>query len=269
MKKINIIAMLWAVSIMVFGTFSAASAAGQPETMSLVVKLANGLAAVEQAAVIARNGGVETSTIPALRLHVITVPAVDLPLILQNYQSDAQVESVELNKTRKAEAIPTDINYGVQWSLSKIGWESVFGTVTPSGSAKVAILDTGVDATHPDLTGNIIPGTSILDGSNGLSDPSGHGTSMAGIVAALTNNGKGIAGVGYPGVRIMPVTVLGQTAPARTATSSRVSSGRPTMARTLFSWRSVTPISASTSRMPSTTPGQKGRYSWPRPATTE
>ena len=99
----------------------------------------------------------------------------------------------------------------MEWALSKIGWDSAFGTIAPAGSATVALLDTGVDATHPDLTGNIIPGTSFIDGKDGLIDPNGHGTWMAGIIAALTDNGTGIAGVGYAGVRVMPVTVLNAT----------------------------------------------------------
>ena len=79
----------------------------------------------------------------------------------------------------------------------------------PSGSATVAVLDTGVDAGHADLAANVVPGTSILDpGSNGASDPNGHGTEMAGIVAASTDNGEGMAGIGYAGVTVMPVTVL-------------------------------------------------------------
>ena len=62
---------------------------------------------------------------------------------------------------------------------------------------------------HADLAGQLVPGTSILDGSAGTTDPNGHGTAMAGIIAALTDNGQGIAGVGYAGVKVMPVTVLG------------------------------------------------------------
>ncbi len=79
----------------------------------------------------------------------------------------------------------------------------------PFATATVAILDTGVDASHPDLAGVLTDttGTSVLDGSNGRTDPNGHGTNLAGIVAAAPNT-MGIAGVGYSGVRIMPVTVL-------------------------------------------------------------
>ena len=60
---------------------------------------------------------------------------------------------------------------------------------------EIAILDTGVDVNHPDIAGKVFLGTSILDGSSGMTDPSGHGTWVAGIVAANTGNGVGIAGV--------------------------------------------------------------------------
>src|SRR5256886_10672687 len=179
-------------------------------TSSLLVKLVDGLSVQEQADVIARNGGLEISSIPALRLHVIQVAPADLPQVVANYQADPQVVNAEENKTRQSQAFPTDPLYPNQWALAKIGWDSVFGAVMPTGSAIVAILDTGVDAQHPDLAGNVIPGTSILDGSAGTTDPSGHGTWVAGIAAAQTNTTpvEGIAGVAYAGVRIMPVTVL-------------------------------------------------------------
>src|SRR5207248_289834 len=68
---------------------------------------------------------------------------------------------------------------------------------------------TGVDASHPDLAGKVVPGTNVLTGSgDGETDVNGHGTQMAGIVAAATDNNQGIAGVGYAGVKVMPVTVL-------------------------------------------------------------
>jgi subtilisin family serine protease len=184
----------------------------QVPSSSLIVKLVDGLSQAEQEAVIARNGGVETSSIPALRLHVLEVSPNDLPDTLRKYQSDTEVLSVEVNKTRQAEATPSDPLYTDQWALPKIGWDSVFGYFTPSGSATVAVLDTGVDASHPDLTGKVIAGTSILDGSDGLSDPNGHGTWLAGIVAAETDNSAGVAGVGYAGVQVMPVVVLGSDA---------------------------------------------------------
>src|SRR6266536_239986 len=188
----------------------AAAAQTPPPTTSLIVKLIAGLTQSQQDEVIARDGGVEVSSIPALRLHVVAVATEQLATTLANYQADPQVQSVEINKTRQSETIPADPLYTSQWALPRIGWEQVFGTITPAGSAKVALLDTGVDASHPELAGKVAPGTSMLDGSDGRSDPSGHGTSLAGIIAANTDTTsmEGIAGVGYAGVQIMPVTVL-------------------------------------------------------------
>jgi subtilisin family serine protease len=179
-----------------------------PATSSLIVKLVSGLSPEDQTAVIAGNGGIETSSIPALRLHIVKVPTSDLSTTIQNYQVDPRVVSVEENKERKAEGEPSDTDYESQWALPKIGWDLVFDSVVPSGEALVAILDTGVDASHEELAYKLVTCASILNGSDCTSDPNGHGTWMAGIVAANTDNNEGIAGIGYAGVKIMPITVL-------------------------------------------------------------
>ncbi len=202
-----------AIAVLICSVLLPGSAVAQspPPTSSLIVKLVPGLSPEQQAAVITRNGGTETSVIPALRLHVVEVLTSELPSVLANYEADIQVISVEENKTRQIETAPSDPLYPDQWALPKIGWDMVFGALTPTGTATVAVLDTGVDASHPDLAGNVIPGTSILNGSSGMTDPGGHGTLLAGIIAARCNSEppEGIAGVAYAGVRIMPVTVLG------------------------------------------------------------
>ena len=188
-----------------------AQTAGDPSaTWTLLVKLVVGLSVDQQRAVIARAGGVEISSIPVLRIHVVEVPTAALDSVLALYQADPQVQSVEVNKTRTSEAIPSDPLYANQWALPRIGWDQVFGTITPTGFATVALLDTGVDASHQELVGKVVPGISLRDGSNGMTDSSGHGTWLAGIIAARTDTMplEGIAGLGYAGVHIMPVTVL-------------------------------------------------------------
>ncbi len=124
-------------------------------------------------------------------------------------RADGNVTRVEADRVRSAEAAPDDPRYDDQWSLRTIGWDQLYGSVQPQGSAVVAVLDTGVDGSTPDLAGQLVPGTSVLDGSDGRTDPNGHGTAMAGIIAAASGNGTAIAGIGYQGVRVMPVTVLG------------------------------------------------------------
>ena len=178
------------------------------ETASLIVKLIDGLSADEQAAVISENGGTETSSIPALRLHIIETAADQVSEIISKYQSDARVESVEEDKTRKVDAIPYNPEYSAQWALQKIGWEQVYENYIPLETAIVAVLDTGIRASHEEFSGIVVPGKSFIDGSDGLNDPNGHGTWLSGIVGADTENGLGIAGVGY-GIQLMPVTVIG------------------------------------------------------------
>ena len=105
---------------------------------SLIVKLVAGLSASEQQAVIARDGGAEVDSVPALRLHVVEVDGSAADQTIQNYQADAQVERVETDHTRDAEAIPSDPAYPSQWGLAKIGWDAVYGSVHPSGGATAA-----------------------------------------------------------------------------------------------------------------------------------
>lgn len=179
-------------------------------TEPYLVKFASGTSLETQEQILASAGARSESYIRALRIHAVLLPGgARLEDSLGILTSNASVARVEPDRTREVGGTPNDSGYGDQWSLPRIGWDNVFGSVSPSGSAKVAILDTGIDGSHPDLDGVVVPGTSILDGSNGLSDPNGHGTAMAGIVAAETDNGAGVAGVAYAGVQVMPVTVLG------------------------------------------------------------
>src|SRR5690349_3904269 len=132
---------------------------------SLIVKVVAGLTTDQQSALVGRNGGTITSSIPPLRLLVVSVSDAEVAATLARYQADSQVQNVEENKVRVSEAIPSDALYANQWALPRIGWDQVFGVVNPTGSAKVALLDTGVDASHPELAGKVVAGTSILDGS--------------------------------------------------------------------------------------------------------
>ncbi|HEY8987936.1 MAG TPA: S8 family serine peptidase, partial [Candidatus Limnocylindrales bacterium] len=169
-----------------------------------IVTFVAGTTAAAQLAAITAAGATDLDSIAVLRMHALQASDAAVAAL----HADPSVASVELDRSRAAEATPNDASYGSQWSLAKIGWEQVYGSVTPTGSSIVAVLDTGVDTSQPDLAGNVVAGASFVDGAAWNVDSNGHGTAMAGIVAAQTNNALGIAGVGYAGVSVMPVTVL-------------------------------------------------------------
>src|SRR2546428_6730019 len=112
--------LIFAVLCALLLSFIPLAASAQSTTSSLLVKLAAGLSPEQQAEVIARNGGIEISSIPALRLHVIQVAPADLPQVLARDQADPLVVNAEENKTRQSQAFPAGPLYPNQWSLPKI-----------------------------------------------------------------------------------------------------------------------------------------------------
>ncbi len=174
----------------------------------MIVKTARGLTQAQGRSAVTSHGATVRKSVPALNLQVIEVPAATADAVIAAMKKDSSIARVETDRTRRVQSMPSDTLASSQWALPKIGWDQVYGVVTPSSWARVAILDTGVDGTHLDLTGSLVSGTSVIDDSNGTTDGSGHGTWLAGIVAASTNNAEGVAGVGYDYVQVMPVKVL-------------------------------------------------------------
>ncbi len=110
---------------------------------------------------------------------------------------------------------PNDPAFSSQWSLTKIsavnGWSTMFtGYPTTTAGATIAVVDTGVQATHPDLSGKVLAGANCLTGyctAGGSDDDNSHGTHVSGIAAARTNDGIGIAGLALTSP-VLPVKVL-------------------------------------------------------------
>ncbi|MEU2548112.1 S8 family peptidase [Streptomyces roseolus] len=94
-----------------------------------------------------------------------------------------------------------------QWALDSLRLPDAWGT-DKGDDTVIAVVDTGVDPGHPDLKGRLVDGYDFVDGDADPKDLNGHGTHVAGIAAAHTDNGIGIAG-GAPEAKIMPVRVLG------------------------------------------------------------
>jgi serine protease len=113
-----------------------------------------------------------------------------------------------------ADGVPNDPYYAIQTDLTAIGLASAWARTTGNPGVVVAVLDTGVDASNAEFAGRMVPGynamTGIADDPTNFAptaDDAGHGTHVAGTIAAAGNNAAGIAGIA-PNVSIMPIKVL-------------------------------------------------------------
>ncbi len=133
-------------------------------------------------------------------------PGVSVEQAVRYYSSSKEVEFAEPNYVYSVVWTPNDLvaqQYGPQKMSAPAGWDVTLGVNTVT----IAIVDTGVQLTHPDLAAKIVAGYDFVNNDTDATDDHGHGTHCAGIAAAITDNGIGIAGIA-PNCKIMPVKVL-------------------------------------------------------------
>ncbi|MBO8173131.1 MAG: S8 family serine peptidase [Bacillaceae bacterium] len=127
--------------------------------------------------------------------------------IQPNYTYQAQIKEKTL-------VVPDDPKFMQQKHLAMIKASEGWNVARENTDIVIALLDTGVDATHPDLKGNLIPGINMLDESRKPVDDNGHGTKVAGILGAVGNNEQGVSGILWK-ARMMPVKILNQNGVGR------------------------------------------------------
>ena len=100
-----------------------------------------------------------------------------------------------------------DPSYGQQWYLPAIKIDAAQGLIA-NQNVVAAVIDTGVNYNHPDLTGRVQAGYDFVNNDNDADDDDGHGSHVAGVIAATQNNGVGIAGITGSNIMIMPLKSL-------------------------------------------------------------
>ncbi len=150
----------------------------------------------------------EEGVVAPLGIMRLGVPVGREREIARLLRQDPRVEWCDLDYLRNVMMVPNDqLYHQFQWDLQRIHAEQAWDVTTGSPDVTVAVLDTGVDSSHPDLTGKLVPGYDFLHNNPYPEDDSGHGTHSAGIIGAASNNGIGITGIAW-GARIMPIKVL-------------------------------------------------------------
>ncbi|HID26841.1 MAG TPA: peptidase S8 [Methanosarcinales archaeon] len=130
--------------------------------------------------------------------------------IIRIPESDVKILNDDTIKvTSGMQSTPNDTLFSNQWGMQMIGAPYAWNVTTGNPSVIVAVVDTGVDYTHEDLSANVNAslGWDFVNNDANTMDDNGHGTHVAGIVAAEMNNNKGVVGVA-PNVTVMPVKVL-------------------------------------------------------------
>ena len=118
-----------------------------------------------------------------------------------------------------------------QWALDQTSFEKAWSATRGAG-VTVAVIDTGVDAAHQDLGSVVLPGIDYVDpGRDGRYDPDGHGTHVAGIIAARVEQRSSASPARRPSVHILPVRVLDANGSGVSSNVAPGSSGPPTTAR--------------------------------------
>lgn len=136
--------------------------------------------------------------------------ALSLEEAARAYKSDPNVLHASPDWVMRAQEIPNDPSVGNQWGLTTIQAPQAWNRTHGSTGVRIAVLDSGINEAHADLAGKIVARRDFTGSASGSNDINGHGTHVAGIAAASTNNAMGVAGVGYDS-RLMNVKVLDDT----------------------------------------------------------
>jgi thermitase len=231
MKRIGIllsVLFIVVVSPLVLWTKDRVSAAGQNDSVKgqVLVRFKEGVTPAEADNVHRQIGGKVKATIAGIGVQVVDVGSKNVGEAVSAYARDGRVDFAEPDFI--AAALVDDSFFDNQWGLNNTGQTTcnTAGDICTSGSpdadvdaleawsittgspeVKIAILDSGIDQNHPDLMGKIALNNNF-SGSDTVDDLYGHGTHVAGIAAAQTNNSLGVAGVGYQS-QLMNGKVLG------------------------------------------------------------
>jgi thermitase len=222
-RRLFVVLMMFAV-VAALGAGSTSQARGPAEALgpyepsTVLVGFKNGSTAAARSAVHARLGGVVMNRLGWLNVDVVRIPDGTNPLeVAARYERLAGVAYAEPNWIYTIESVPDDTRFGELWGLHNTGqdggkpdadidapegWDIAFGVdnFPNSSGLRVGILDTGIDQDHVELLRKTKACARATDGTGQITtgqcpDDNGHGTHVAGTIAARTDNRTGVAGV--------------------------------------------------------------------------
>lgn len=176
----------------------------------LLVQPKAGVPAGALAAIFAENSADIEDIISEVNTIVLRVPDDAIETVERALSHNPLFKSVGKDHLRYLySTTPNDYWYPGEWHLQKIQAPQAWDITVGDANVVIAVIDTGVAAVQ-DLAQKILPGINIIEGGTNASDDGGHGTAVAGVAAALTDNSIGVAGIGWLN-DILPVKVYTST----------------------------------------------------------
>lgn len=186
------------------------SVAGEAASTSLLVKYKSSVPEPTRRAISAELGSSTKRQIKGIGVDVVQVVSNEsVGETVRKFNARGEVEYAEQNYLAKRFLTPNDTLFSKQWGLQKIEAPQAWDT-SRGGYGPIAIIDTGINASQSDLSGSVLAGYNFLNDNTNANDDNGHGTHVAGIVSATTDNGNGVASIGFKG-SLLPVKVLDST----------------------------------------------------------
>lgn len=184
-------------------------ASGPAASSRLLVQTKAGADATEvvaEAGRRSRSAPIRLRRVHGANVHVLEVGGDHLEAIEAALAGDRRVRFVERDQVVPPAQVTGDVYAPPGYHLPLIGASWAWRVTTGSADAPIAILDSGIDATHPDLADRVLPGWNVYDGNDDTRDIVGHGTLVAGVLAAARNDAAGLSGVIHA-TPILPVRV--------------------------------------------------------------
>lgn len=198
-----------AVSVIFFGLqvlfFNASPAPKKIVKGRILVQPKAGLSDQNLDRILSNHGAKRKDKINSINVHILEVPEGAEDAIAKHLAEDSNIKFAELDQLVEIAATANDPYMNSQWAIGKIGAPTAWDSSSGEGVI-IAIIDSGVESSHPDLAANMVPGYNFYDNNSDTSDVCGHGTQVAGSAAAATNNALGVASVAGK-AKIMPLRV--------------------------------------------------------------
>lgn len=186
------------------------TAEGAAKAATILVKFKSGTSDQTVAHIHQALGTKTKKTITGINVQIVELPANShVADMVSQFRTRGEIQYAEPNYIVQSFFTPNDPDFSSQWNLQKINAPTAWNTIQ-GGFGPIAVLDTGIDSNHPDLSGEVKIGYNFIADNTDTSDDNGHGTHVAGIIDASTNNGIGVASIGFRGT-LLPVKILDST----------------------------------------------------------